>query len=408
MSFISSEMRDTFTLMAKRSAGYDVVIVGGAIIGSAVAYFLTADEDFQGRVLVIEKDPSYQYCSTTRSLASIRQQFSTPVNIHLSQFGVEFLRTAKDRLGADVDLSFREAGYLLLASGQGKAILERNARVQTQQGADVCLLGPAELQARFPWLTTSDLAAGCLGLSGEGWFDAHSLLYALRSTAVARGAEFLTGEVVALRVSQQRLEAVQLADGQVFPCGELVNAAGPAAGKIARMADIELPVESRKRCVFVFDCRQTDALQPCPLVVDVSGVYFRPEGQYFVCGVSPPADQDPPTEDFRIEYQLFDEIVWPVLAHRVPVFEAIKPVSAWSGHYAYNTLDQNAIVGRHPVLRNFLFANGFSGHGVQQAPGVGRGIAELIVHGAYRTVDITPLGFGRVVAGRPLQELNVI
>ena len=330
------------------------------------------------------------------------------MNIHLSQFGVEFLRTAKDRLGADVEVSFREAGYLLLASEQGKTILERNARVQTQQGADVCLLGPVELQARFPWLATSDLAAGCLGLSGEGWFDAHSLLYALRNTAVARGAEFLTGEVVALHVARQRLEAVQLADGRVFSCGDLVNAAGPAAGKIARMADIELPVESRKRCVFVFDCRQADVLQACPLVVDVSGVYFRPEGQYFVCGVSPPADQDPPTEDFRVEYHLFDEIVWPALAHRVPVFQAIKQVNAWSGHYAYNTLDQNAVVGRHPALKNFLFANGFSGHGVQQAPGVGRGIAELIVHGAYRTVDITPLGFERVVAGRSLRELNVI
>ena len=394
--------------MAKRSAGYDVVIVGGAIIGSAVAYFLTADESFQGRVLVIEKDPSYQNCSTTRSLASIRQQFSTPVNIHLSQFGVEFLRSVKDRLGADVEVSFRESGYLLLASEHGQAILERNARVQSQQGADVCLLGPAELQARFPWLTISDLAAGCLGLSGEGWFDAHSLLYALRNTAIAQGAEFLTGEVVGLHGSPQRLEAVQLADGRVFPCGELVNAAGPAAGKIARMVDIELPVESRKRCVFVFDCRQAEALQACPLVVDVSGVYFRPEGQYFVCGVSPPEDQDPPTEDFRVEHHLFDETVWPALAHRVPVFEAIKHVSAWSGHYAYNTLDQNAIVGRHPVLTNFLFANGFSGHGVQQAPAVGRGIAELIVYGAYQTIDITPLGFERVIAGRPLQELNVI
>ena len=131
--------------MVKRSAGYDVVIVGGAIIGRAAACFLTADEDFHGRALVIEKNSSYQYCSTTGSLASIRQQFSTPVNIHLSQFGVEFVRTAKDRLGANVEVSFREAGYLLLASEQGKAILERNARVRTQQGTDVCLLGPAEL-----------------------------------------------------------------------------------------------------------------------------------------------------------------------------------------------------------------------------------------------------------------------
>ena len=392
----------------QRSAEYDVVIVGGAIIGSAVAYFLSATDHFRGRVLVIEKDPSYQKCSTTLSLASIRQQFSTPVNIQLSRFGVEFLRSAKQRLGQDVEVSFREEGYLLLASEQGKDILERNSVIQKQQGADVCLLGPAELKKRFPWLNTSDLAAGCLGLSGEGWFDAHSVMHAMRRVAVAHGAEFIQGEVTSLEVSQQRVVSAQLSDGRIFSCDELVNAAGPAASKIARMAGIELPVESRKRCVFVFDCRQADVLQQCPLIVDVSGVYCRPEGQYFVCGVSPPEDQDPPTQDFSIDYHLFYDVVWPALAHRVPVFEAIKQVNAWSGHYAYNTLDQNAIVGRHPVVKNFLFANGFSGHGVQQAPAVGHGIAELISRGAYQTIDITPLGFERVMEGRPLQELNVI
>ncbi len=392
----------------QRSAEYDVVIVGGAIIGSAVAYFLSATDHFRGRVLVIEKDPSYQKCSTTLSLASIRQQFSTPVNIQLSQFGVEFLRSAKQRLGQDVEVSFREEGYLLLASEQGKDILERNSVIQKQQGADVGLFNATELKKRFPWLNTSDIAAGCLGLSGEGWFDAHSVMHAMRRVAVAHGAEFIQGEVTSLEVSQQRVVSAQLSDGRIFSCDELVNAAGPAASKIARMASIELPVESRKRCVFVFDCRQADVLQQCPLIVDVTGVYCRPEGQYFVCGVSPPEDQDPPTRDFSIDYHLFDDVVWPALAHRVPVFEAIKQVNAWSGHYAYNTLDQNAIVGRHPVVKNFLFANGFSGHGVQQAPAVGRGITELISRGAYQTIDITPLGYERVLEGRPLQELNVI
>ena len=392
----------------QRSAEYDVVIVGGAIIGSAVAYFLSATDHFRGRVLVIEKDPSYQKCSTTLSLASIRQQFSTPVNIQLSQFGVEFLRSAKQRLGQDVEVSFREEGYLLLASEQGKDILERNSVIQKQQGADVGLFNATELKKRFPWLNTSDIAAGCLGLSGEGWFDAHSVMHAMRRVAVAHSAEFIQGEVTSLEVSQQRVVSAQLSDGRIFSCDELVNAAGPAASKIARMAGIELPVESRKRCVFVFDCRQADVLHQCPLIVDVSGVYCRPEGQYFVCGVSPPEDQDPPTQDFSIDYHLFDDVVWPALAHRVPVFEAIKQVNAWSGHYAYNTLDQNAIVGRHPVVKNFLFANGFSGHGVQQAPAVGRGITELISRGAYQTIDITPLGFERVMEGRPLQELNVI
>lgn len=394
--------------MERLNAEYDVVIVGGAIIGSTVAYFLTAEKGFRGRVLVIEKDPSYQTCSTTLSLASIRQQFSTPINIQLSQFGVEFLRSARQRLGKDVEVSFREEGYLLLASEQGKDILERNSVIQKQQGADVCLLGTAKLKQRFPWLNTSDIAAGCLGLSGEGWFDAYSLMHAMRSVAVAQGAEFIQAEVTSLEVSQQRVVSAQLSDGRVFSCGELVNAAGPAASAVAHMAGLNLPVESRKRCVFVFDCRQADVMPHCPLVVDVSGVYFRPEGQYFVCGVSPPEDQDPPTEDFSIDYQLFDDVIWPALAHRVPIFEAIKQVNAWSGHYAYNTLDQNAIVGRHPIIRNFLFANGFSGHGLQQAAAVGRGISELIAHGAYQTIDITPLGFERVMAGRPLQELNVI
>jgi len=387
---------------------YDVVIVGGAIIGSAVAYFLTAQRAFHGRVLVIEKDPSYQACSTTLSLASIRQQFSTPINIQLSQFGVEFLRSVKERLGADVEVGFREEGYLLLASEQGRDILEQNVVVQQQHGADVCLLNPAELKTRFPWLNVADIVAGCLGLSGEGWFDAHSLMHALRRAAEVQGAEFIQGKVTSLTVTKQRVGSVQLSDGRIFSCGELVNAAGPAASAVAHMAGLDLPVESRKRCVFVFDCRQASVMPHCPLVVDVSGVYFRPEGQYFVCGVSPPEDQDPPTQDFSIDYQLFDDIIWPALAHRVPIFEAIKRVHAWSGHYAYNTLDQNAIVGRHPVVLNFLFANGFSGHGLQQAAAVGRGIAELIAHGAYQTIDITPLGFERVLAGRPLQELNVI
>ncbi len=237
------------------------MIVGGAIIGSTVAYFLTADEHFHGRVLVIEKDPAYQRCSTTLSLASIRQQFSTPINIALSQFGVEFLRSAKKELGEDVELGFREEGYLLLASAEGQNILEQNFATQKQHGADVCLFNATELKERYPWLNTDDIAAGCLGMSGEGWFDAYSLLQAVRRAAEAQGAEFIKGEVTNVTVSQQRVVAVQLSDGSSSACGELVNAAGPAAQKIAEMAGLALPVESRKRCVFVFDCHQADVIQ---------------------------------------------------------------------------------------------------------------------------------------------------
>ncbi len=143
-------------------------------------------------------------------------------------------------------------------------------------------------------------------------------------------------------------------------------------------------------------------------MVDVSCVYFQPEGQYFLCGVSPPVQRDLPTQDFEVDHTLFDDIIWHALAHRVPLFEAIKRINAWGGHYAYNTFDQNAIVGRHPLVKNFLFANGFSGHGLQQSPAVGRGIAELIVHGEYQTIDMGPLGYERIQAGQPLRELNVI
>ncbi len=395
--------------MSVRSDGaYDVVIVGGAIIGSAVAYFLTANNGYGGRVLVVEKDPAYQKCSTTLSAASIRQQFSTAVNIEISQFGVEFLRSVKERLGEEVELDFIEGGYLLLASAPGRAILERNFALQREHGADVRILDNLELKEHYPWLNTSDIVAGCLGVSGEGWFDAYSLLQAMRRAAKEQGAEFIAGEVTGLTVADRQVVSARLGDGRIFSCGELVNAAGPAASKVARLAGIDLPVESRKRCVFVFDCRQANAMQNCPLVVDVSGVYFRPEGRYFISGVSPPEQRDQATEDFEIDYALFEETVWPALANRVRIFEAIKLINAWSGHYAYNTLDQNAIVGRHPVIRNFLFANGFSGHGLQQAPAVGRGIAELIVHGGYQTIDMRPLGFERVKEGRPLRELNVI
>ncbi|HXH04460.1 MAG TPA: FAD-binding oxidoreductase [Candidatus Competibacteraceae bacterium] len=385
---------------------YEVIIVGGAIIGSAVAYFLTRDPAFRGRVLVIEKDPSYAKSSTTLSAASIRQQFSTPTNIRISQFGIEFLRSLAERFGPGADIGLRENGYLLLASPSGLPILEGNHRIQREHGVDVALLDGPALQARFPWLNVQDLAAGCLGLSGEGWFDAYSLLQLLRRAAREQGAEYVDGEVVAIERNGEHIRGVRLGDGRTYTCGELVNAAGAAAGRVAALAGIALPVEPRKRCVFVFACKERPRFDDCPLVVDPSGLYFRPEGEYFITGLPP--RPDPECWDFEVDHGLFDEHIWPILANRVPAFEAIKLINAWAGHYDYNTLDQNAVVGRHPAVGNLIFANGFSGHGLQQAPAVGRGVAELIVHGGYRSLDLSVFGYERIVANRPVRELNVI
>ncbi len=387
---------------------YDAIIAGGAIMGSAIAYFLTRDPGCAPRTLVIERDPSYARCSTTLSAASIRQQFSTPENIEISKFGIEFLRTVRDLLSPDADIGLKERGYLFLATAAGAPVLRSNHAVQCSRGVDVALMDAEALSRRFPWMNVDDLAAGCLGLSGEGWFDPYALLMAFRAKARAQGAVYETGTVAGLTVADRRISSVRLADDRSFACGDFVNATGPAAARTAALAGIDLPVECRKRCVFVVHSRDSDAVTRCPLVIDPSGVYFRPEGQYFITGVSPPAGRDPECWDFDVDHTLFDDIVWPVLARRAPAFEAIKVVNAWAGHYAYNVLDRNAVLGRHPEISNFIFANGFSGHGLQQAPAVGRGLAEVIIHGGYRSLDLSAFRFERFAENRPIREANVV
>lgn len=385
---------------------FDVVIVGGAAVGSAVAYFLTHDLGFTGSVAMIERDPTYARAATTLSAASIRQQFSTPENIRMSRFGVAFFRDLEARFGPDADVAFRERGYLLMAAERGAETLRGNHDVQTAEGADIALLDPDAMAAKLPWLNTSDLTLGAFGRSGEGWFDAHSLLTLLRNAARAKGARYIHGEVTGISCAGSGITGVTLADGEHLACGTLVNAAGPQAGDVAALAGIALPVEPRKRSVFVVACRTP--LPGMPLMVDPTGVWIRPEGEMYICGVSPPEGADPRASDFEVDYALFDDVVWPALAHRVSALEALKLQRAWTGHYDYNTLDQNAVIGRHPEISNFIFANGFSGHGLQQSPATGRAVAELIMHGRFISLDLTIFGYERVMAGRPVKELNVI
>lgn len=389
---------------------YDVVIVGGAIVGSAIAYFLARESGGRLKVLVVERDPSYAQASTSLSLSSIRVQFSRPENIAMSRFGVAFLKSLGDWLEVDgevPDAGFQERGYLLLASAEGLETLRANHAVQRAQNCSVALLEPDEICRKFDWIDVSGLAAGSLGLAEEGWFDAYALMQAFRRKARALGVRYMQDEVVALERSGGRVTAVQLASGEKLTAGEVVDAAGPAARKVAAMAGVDLPVYPRKRSVFVFDCRTE--LPDCPLIVDPSGVYVRPEGSGFICGSSPgPQDPDPDCEDLEVDWPAFEEFVWPVLARRVPAFEALKLTGGWAGHYAVNPIDHNAILGRHPEVTNLVLANGFSGHGVQQSPAVGRGIAELLVYGEYRSLDLQAFDFARFAEGRPIRELNVI
>ncbi len=387
-----------------------VVIIGGGAVGSAIAYFTLCDPEFRGSVTVVERDPAYTRASSALSASSIRQQFSTAINIQLGSFGIEFLRRSAELLAVDgvrPEVGLNEAGYLFLASESGKSVLEENHRLQRSLGADIVLLDPASLGERFPWLDTEGLALGSLGLSGEGWFDGYGLMQAFRRKARALGALYVTGEACGFDRSGSRVSAVRMADGTRLACDVAVNAAGPWANQPAAWLGIDLPVRARRRCVFVVRCPVT--IDAAPLVIDPSGVYFRPEGRgQFICGASPDAAHDPDAPPLEVDHALFDDTVWPRLAARVPAFEALRQTSAWAGYYEFNTFDCNGIVGFHPEVRNFILANGFSGHGLQQSPGVGRGVAELIMHRAYRTLDLSPLAFERIAANRPLLERNVV
>jgi glycine/D-amino acid oxidase-like deaminating enzyme len=387
----------------------DVVIVGGAAVGSAAAYFLASQPGFQGKIWVLEQDFSYEKCATALSAASIRHQFSTPENIQLSQFGSHFLKHMGDYLtvdGAVPEVGFHERGYLFLATEAGRTILQSNHRIQKAQGVDVALLTPAELQARYAWMQVDDLVAGSLGLSGEGWLDAYSLMQALRRKAVALGVQYRQARVHRLNREGRRIVSVTLTDGSSVACATVINTAGTGAAALARTAGLVLPVESRKRSIFYFT--SSARVSGCPMVIDPSGAYFRPEGEGFICGVAPSPADDPECFDFEVQHTLFEDVLWPTLAARVPGFEALRVQRSWAGHYDMNVLDHNVILGAHPEVDNLLFANGFSGHGMQQSPAVGRALSELVAYGEYRTLDLRALGWERVLKNAPLFEINIV
>lgn len=398
---------------------YDVVIVGGAVIGSAIAYFLSQNADFKGSVLVVERDPSYAKASTSLSASSVRTQFSNAINVKISQFGSAFIqdfaKTMQVKGEAPPDLNFHPGGYLFLAATEDQAqTLRENHEVQRACGADVVLWDQEALHRAFPHLNVDDIILASYGMSGEGWFSNTGLMNGFKAKARELGADYVTDEVVAIGRSGNAVTSVTLKSGATVQAGTVVNASGPRAALTARMAGLDVPVEPRKRTLFVYDCAKTPEGSATvsggrlPLMIDPSGTFCRPEGRFFLAGCPPVQDPAADWDDFEPRYEEFEEIIWPALAHRSPNFEAIKVVNQWAGHYDFNTLDHNLIVGRHPEVTNFIFANGFSGHGLQQGPAAGRAVSELITYGGYRTLDLSEVGYERIVEGRPFLEKAVI
>lgn len=391
---------------------YDVVIAGGAMYGSSVAWWLT-QLDFDGKILVVERDPTYEFCSTSHTNSCIRQQFSSETNIRISQFGVEFIKNFRDFMHDDPDapeIHLQSYGYMYMAGDDAfAATLKEGQKVQQSLGAGTRHLTREAIAEEYPFYNLEDVVAANHNPIDEGYFDGGTIFDQWKKSARRRGVEYISAELEDLNLSTdgKSIVGVKLSNGQTIRCGIYVNATGPRAARTAAMAGIELPVEPRKRYTFIFEAEKP-LDQDLPLTIDPSGVHLRSDGKYYLAGCPPDIDPAVEPDDFAADHSLWEEKVWPTLFHRVPQFDAIRLVNSWVGHYAFNTFDQNAVIGPHPEITNFIFANGFSGHGLQQSPAMGRGLAEWIIYGEYRSLDLQGFAFERIVQGRPFVEKAVI
>lgn len=396
----------------------DAIIIGGGAMGSSIAYFLKSKAPDMN-VTVIEKDSKYTQASTTLSVSSIRQQFSVKENILLSMWSYDFMSNFHKYLQVqDEDapsLHFQHGSYFFMAPDSGRDILLENFQLQRSVGADVRLLDNNELKRKFSWLNTTDLHSGCIGESNEGWFDPWSLLQGFRKKAISLGVEYVELEANRIVLQQDgQVAGVELQDAanaserHFMACDNLINAAGPWAGDLAQTIGVDLPVRPKKRYVFVFHC--PEGPKDMVLAVDTSGCWFRREGagDLYLCGKCPDKENDPDASDLHVDYAYFEEEIWPNLAHRIPAFEKLKVRHSWAGFYDYNTFDQNAIIGAHPDIKNLYFANGFSGHGIQQSPAVGNAISELILDGRYSAIDLSRFSFERIHNNVLLKEKNIV
>jgi len=404
-------VKATFEAVPTR-ASYDVVIVGGAIMGSSTAWFLSDNPDFNGSVLVVERDPSYEWCSTAHSNSCMRQQFSTGLNIRVSQFAADFVNNLRGNMGGDEripDLAIQSFGYLYLADTNDFAdTLRSNQKIQQAAGVATQLMTPDQILEAYPFYNVDDVVLGSINKVNEGYWDGATVFDWWKRQARERGVEYVANEVVAMTRSANRIDSVTLKTGEIITCGQVVNASGPRAAATAAMAGVTLPVEPRKRYSYIFKAEQP-LDRVLPLTIDPSGVHMREiGGGTYLAGGHPGDDPAVAFDDFTMDHGFWLNHVWPIIATRIPAFEAVKVQSEWAGHYAFNTFDQNAIIGPHPEVPNFLLLNGFSGHGLQQSPAMGRGMAEVLTYGEFRSLDLGPFSYDRITRSDPIPETAII
>ncbi len=387
-----------------------IVIVGGAIMGSSLAWWLTELGHPPSLITVVERDPSYAACGTAFTNSCIRQQFGNPLNVAVSRFGVECIRNFQTMMADDrvPPIHFHTFGYMYLAATPAaEATLRAAHAVQSAVGAATRLMTPDELAADYPFYDLDGIRLGSHGAADEGYFDGTTMFEWWRRIARERGVTSRADAVTAIDTAGGAIRGVTLASGATLPADVVVNAAGTRGAQVARMAGLDMPVEPRRRYTWVFDAARP-LPRDLPLTIDPSGVHVRQDGPATWPGPRPTTIRSVDPDDLSGDWSIWEEKVWPALAARIPAFEEIRVKRAWVGHYDYNAFDQNALVGPHADLPGFFSLNGFSGHGLQQSPALGRGLAERLVHGRYVTLDLTPFSPDRIAANAPFAEHAII
>jgi FAD-dependent oxidoreductase domain-containing protein 1 len=384
----------------------DVVIIGGGIMGLASAYFLrTLDAGLA--VTVVEREPSYEHCSTLRASGGCRVQFSCPENIQMSLFSIDFIRRFPQLMAVDgnaAPIDWVEGGYLFIVPPEYLGMLESNHAEQVRLGCEAHLLDPAGLSARFPSMRVDDLGAG-VHTPRDGWCDPHQMLHGLRRKVASSGCRFVADEVVSLEVAGTAVRSARLRSGTTITGAHFVNAAGAWAAEIGQMAAMPLPIAPLRRFEHYFTCG--NPIEKLPYVKDMKRMAFRSEGAGFSGGVVD--SREPRGFNFDVDHDYFERVVWPAVADRFPPFEAARCHRTWSGLYEQCELDGNPIIGNWPGrLDNFHVCAGFSGHGMMHAPAAGRSIAERIVLGEERSLDLSRLGYRRVVDRKPYAERGIL
>jgi sarcosine oxidase subunit beta len=380
----------------------DVVIVGGGIVGSSIAYHLVAGGC--KNVLVIERETAQGKGSTGKSMGGVRAQFSTPVNIQMSLYSIPFYASFEDRLGYPCD--YRPQGYLFCATiDKHMAYLRANYEKQVAMGLKhVQLVAGDEIRGLFPMLRGDDIVGGSF-CSTDGFVDPYSAMTGFMTWAADHGATlWKNATVTAVARRDETFEVATTRDTVSTPA--VVNCAGPWAAEIAAMAGIELPVEPLRRMLVPtepFDQFPHTA----PMIIDMSnGFHFRPESRGFLFAWNDPEE----TPGYKTDFDpAFIEKILTRAADRVPVFEsvAVNPKRAWAGLYEM-TPDHHPILGESPHVPGFFFANGFSGHGVMHAPATGKVLSDLILTGTTDLINASLLDFSRFAEGRAIHETAVL